>query len=464
MLTHSRAGASLIVDGDLAEATAALAYPELRAARMLGAKSPPPPPEPSPFCGQLSAVHLLEGCCDAAVAARLYARGAASAEQLRAPKQLGFDGRSLLLASPRPPPSARQRHAWAGGGHGRESAVLYLGQLAARYPVNTVPAFNPCGGGATDGIDPLAEPPPTAAEARGSAIRRRRSGGHRDRSLSPERARAATVRRHHASSDEEDATADGADGADGGGDGGAAAASEAHQTRALADALGSVHGGGGVALCVPFLRLGAAQREAAVRIILALLHSDDAACRDFCEAQPGFGLLLHALGAPSAEGGGGGGWGGGGWGGGGWSGAEDAPCTELLELLFEAIDRALRCAPPGAPLPPLPQPPAPPAAAKAPLLGKAPKAAAAAADGSAGAGSAEDSAAVATPADDGGKEGAATTAKEGGKEGGGGGGGGGGGSKGVVVTPPRRSSTAAPARPTAALPAAGAASGPRGAR
>ena len=345
MLTHSRAGASLIVDGELAEATAALAYPELRAARMLGAKSPPPPPEPSPFCGQLSAVHLLEGCCDAAVAARLYARGAASAEQLRAPKQLGFDGRSLLLASPRPPPSARQRHAWAGGGHGRESAVLYLGQLAARYPVNTVPAFNPCGGGATDGIDPLAEPPPTAAEARGSAIRRRRSGGHRDRSLSPERARAATVRRHHASSDEEDATADGADGADGGGDGGAAAASEAHQTRALADALGAVHGGGGVALCVPFLRLGAAQREAAVRIILALLHSDDAACRDFCEAQPGFGLLLHALGAPSAEGGGGG-WGGGGWGGGGWSGAEDAPCTELLELLFEAIDArsALRAA------------------------------------------------------------------------------------------------------------------------
>ena len=77
-VTHSRAGASLLVDGVLVESAPSLLYPELPArasARHAGAKSPLPPPEPSRFCGQMSALHLSEGCWDAGLAARVYCRG-----------------------------------------------------------------------------------------------------------------------------------------------------------------------------------------------------------------------------------------------------------------------------------------------------------------------------------------------------------------------------------------------------
>ena len=56
---------------------------------------------------------------------------------------------------------------------------------------------------------------------------------------------------------------------------GGAGNSDAHNTCRLAEELAAY--GGGPALCLPFLQLGSAPRAAAMRIVLALLLSDEAA-------------------------------------------------------------------------------------------------------------------------------------------------------------------------------------------
>jgi len=170
-----------------------------------------------------------------------------------------------------------------------------------------------------------------------------------------------------------------ASGTSGGGGGGAGAGNaETHSTLRLVEELAPC---GGPALCLPFLQLGSAPRAAAMRIVLALLLSDDAASAHFCEAQSGFSVVLHLLStrlqppqlqtpmqqqqqqppaatvaatttstAVATAGGASdapmdASWGRAPWG-------EDEPSFELVELLLETVDRGARSSPPSAPLPP----------------------------------------------------------------------------------------------------------------
>ena len=147
---------------------------------------------------------------------------------------------------------------------------------------------------------------------------------------------------------------------------GSAVEAETHRTDMMVDQLGGL---GGALLCLPFIQIGSSQRSAALRILLAMLHADDAGCREYCEEYAGFCILAHLLLAPRAaasaaaaspssasplaaaaaataplslrassttD---------------AWAdGADGTPCAETIELLLEAADRGVRSTAPGAPL------------------------------------------------------------------------------------------------------------------
>ena len=109
VLTQSRMGTKLCVDGVLIEGTQHLTYPELVSLKGSRGKSPLPPSESTRFSGQLAALIVAEGCWDPPTAARLFERGAMHTDTERSLRALGVDGRILLHVSAMRPSDTLRR-------------------------------------------------------------------------------------------------------------------------------------------------------------------------------------------------------------------------------------------------------------------------------------------------------------------------------------------------------------------
>ena len=339
-LSHSRvAGAQLCVDGSLVETTGALAYPEISAPRNSRKSSLAPPVSTTTrFCGQLAAIVVMEGTWDMRTAARVYHRGALHTDSERSLRALGVEGRILVHRSAYTPPARSRRrrvvrttsslHRSASSRWGRERTCADTSSAPAAVHHRCPGALEFRHGERPPTMSPSADEVSMACLAAGAGAAA--SGSDEDRSDGEDDGAAS---RRAAAGD---------------------VCAEKHHTEFMVDQLGCV---GGALLCLPFVQLGAAQRTASLRILLAMLHADDAGCREYCEMQHGFALLLHLLLAPLAtdslaltlrapSGAG------------AWADSPDgSPSTETLELLLETVDRGLRASAPGACLA-LPPPPA----------------------------------------------------------------------------------------------------------